>query len=420
MEATTSPIKIVFLFCYFGKFPWYFSYFLKSCSCNPTVDFIIITDNEYDQSLPANIRWVKMTLQDLRELADEKMGFKTALNNPYKLCDFKPAFGLLFGELIAGYDFWGQGDIDIIFGDIRSVITDNILQEYDVISGRPEYLTGFFSLFRNTEKMNNLFRNSKDYKKVYQDPENYCFDECNWNYSQLWRGKSIFDIESEIESMTYVLKKLDRDGEIRAYFKMIATEGITGKLQWNKRELTYNKNDARLLYHFITFKRLEFLHIPRWKNLPDTIFINSFYISRFRPTSIPGRLMSAVLYSGRFFYRQYLKANQFVKWLQKIRTASRQPGHFVVHDITGTYKREDWTIQIRMGDGHLLADWQGIAPIPLLHITGHKFISGRFKIEDIFNIDVEFRYDAKRSKYALHIIPFQATALVLYQCTTPV
>ncbi|WP_370580690.1 DUF6625 family protein [Mucilaginibacter sp. FT3.2] len=32
--------SIAIVICYFGKFPWWFSYFLRSFNYNPTVDFL--------------------------------------------------------------------------------------------------------------------------------------------------------------------------------------------------------------------------------------------------------------------------------------------------------------------------------------------------------------------------------------------
>jgi len=37
--------RIVFMIIYLGEFPLYFPYFLNSCRYNPTIDFLIFTDN---------------------------------------------------------------------------------------------------------------------------------------------------------------------------------------------------------------------------------------------------------------------------------------------------------------------------------------------------------------------------------------
>ncbi len=37
--------SIGMLTCWYGPYPWYFPYFIHSCGFNPTIDFILITDN---------------------------------------------------------------------------------------------------------------------------------------------------------------------------------------------------------------------------------------------------------------------------------------------------------------------------------------------------------------------------------------
>jgi hypothetical protein len=75
-------------------------------------------------------------------LACEKLGFGVNIKHSYKLCDFKPAYGFIFFELIENYDFWGYCDIDIIFGSIRDFITKEILESHDLISTRPDWIPG--------------------------------------------------------------------------------------------------------------------------------------------------------------------------------------------------------------------------------------------------------------------------------------
>lgn len=133
--------KVALLICYFGKFPWYSHYFLHSCKYNPDIDFYLISDNVPFSTLPSNVFFIRRTIKDIEKIALKKLGFKININNSYKLCDFKPTYGFLFSELIKAYDFWGCGDIDVIFGDIRKFITNELLNNYDTICVRPEIYT---------------------------------------------------------------------------------------------------------------------------------------------------------------------------------------------------------------------------------------------------------------------------------------
>ena len=174
MPKLTSIASIT---CWYGKFPWCFPYFLHSCSFNPTVDFYIITDNKNKiDNKPENVKIIYKTLDELKASASEKLGFSVNIDYPYKLCDFKPAYGFLFPELIEGYDFWGITDLDIVYGSIRNFMTEEILNNNDVISSRHDYITGSFCLFRNNNYVNQLFMKSKDYKKVFSNSIHYCFD----------------------------------------------------------------------------------------------------------------------------------------------------------------------------------------------------------------------------------------------------
>lgn len=99
--------------------------------------------------------------------------FEVSLPQPYKLCDFKPAYGEVFRDLLKEYDFWGHCDDDLIFGDIRRFVSDDILNRYDRILGH-----GHFSLFRNTEKVAQMYKKAKpSYREVFSRPESFCFDE---------------------------------------------------------------------------------------------------------------------------------------------------------------------------------------------------------------------------------------------------
>lgn len=160
---------------YFGKFPNYFKFWLRSCEYNTVFDWIIITDNNLI-SKSQNIIVHHYTWEAMQKLAQSKFDFDIALNRPYKLCDFKPAYGYIFQEVIGGYDFWGYCDADIIWGDLKAFITDDILDNYDRI-----FRNGHFCLYRNNDEMNKLFMQNKglkyDYKYVFTHPESFAFDE---------------------------------------------------------------------------------------------------------------------------------------------------------------------------------------------------------------------------------------------------
>jgi hypothetical protein len=263
--------SIALLSCYYGTFPWYFIYFLHSCKYNPGIDFIIVTDNNAPVNLPSNVKFVYKTLDNISETATQKLGFTASIDNGYKLCDYKPAYGFLFPDLIAGYDFWGHGDIDVVYGDIRNFMSEEILSSYDIISSRHDYITGTFCLFRNNEQMNTLFMQSKDYKHVFGSAEHFCFDECSFLWKELEGGASVFDYPDHIESMTHVVKKAESEGKLKAFFDFIIVEGIPGEIKWDKGKIIYKEVYEAMLYHLVNFKK-ECKRPKILDPIPDTFY----------------------------------------------------------------------------------------------------------------------------------------------------
>jgi len=267
-----STIAIVT--CYYGPLPWYFPYFLHSCKYNPSVDFFIITDNnESVYDIPSNVKFIVMSLSEIETLATERLGFPISIPYAYKLCDFKPAYGYIFSDFLQKYKFWGHGDIDVVYGNIRTFITEALLDEYDVISVRHDYITGTCALFRNTEKINALFKVSKDIQKVFSEERHFCFDECNFLWAELEAGMAIEELECEIESMTHVVKNMCEKGEIKAHFDFIIIEGAPGKIKWENGRIFYKNQFEAMLYHLIRFKTICDKK-PTFKCIPSTFYFS--------------------------------------------------------------------------------------------------------------------------------------------------
>jgi hypothetical protein len=249
--------KIVMLICYIGELPWYFEYFLLSCKYNNSVDFVIISNNTYILDyVPKNVKLIYLSLIEINQLATKELGFETSILTGYKLCDFKPAYGLIFKEYTKKYDFWGHGDLDVIFGNIRHFITNSILNNYDIISVRHDFLSGQFLLFRNNSTINSIFKKSKDYIKVLQSDRHFCFDETNFQWNLFTNGIHYSKIDSEIESMTHVVLKEMENGNLNVYFDFIILEGIPGNIKWKNGEIYYKNTYEAMMYHLVLFKKV--------------------------------------------------------------------------------------------------------------------------------------------------------------------
>ena len=55
-------------------------------------------------------------LQDFNDRCDARLGFYSSVRwNSGKLWDYRPTLGLLYDDLIRGFDFWGHTDLDCVF-----------------------------------------------------------------------------------------------------------------------------------------------------------------------------------------------------------------------------------------------------------------------------------------------------------------
>lgn len=169
--------KACFITPYFGRFPNYFPLWLHSAGKQVDYDFYFLTDITYEGTLPENVKFVQMTFENIVQRVREVLGIEPALKDAYKLCDFKPAYGLLFPEIIEPYPFWGFIDIDIMLGNMSHFLTDELFSEYDKIG-----VQGHMTLIRNCDTANRLFMMDTggkfvDYKTVFQDGYTFHFDE---------------------------------------------------------------------------------------------------------------------------------------------------------------------------------------------------------------------------------------------------
>ena len=138
--------KIALVIPYFGKFNNYYHLWMESAKCNKTVDFHIYTDQQVEAS--GNIKVHQTSLSEISNLTVRKLSKILEDNNfcnikvcgvksPYKLCDYKPIYGLIFDEDLQDYDFWGHCDVDLIFGDIRKFI--NLYKKRGIYASRFKY-----------------------------------------------------------------------------------------------------------------------------------------------------------------------------------------------------------------------------------------------------------------------------------------
>ena len=85
--------KIAVVSVYYGTLPPYYRLWLRSCEYNSTIDFYLVTDIELDK-LPKNVHKINLSFTEFHALAEKKLGRKVCLDAPYKICDYRPMFGV--------------------------------------------------------------------------------------------------------------------------------------------------------------------------------------------------------------------------------------------------------------------------------------------------------------------------------------
>ena len=200
-------MRIAIINCYFGKLPNYFDYWEQSAINNPTIDFILFSDCDIDTKGSTNLIVYKMSFEQLKSKINKKLSIETCFSSPYKLTDFKPAFGVIFEDELKSYDYWGYCDIDLVFGNLSFFLQQPIKDDYLKI-----YNLGHLTLYKNCESMNNLFKSPGSpfsYLEVFSNPEFYSFDEhvgmmkiCKENNINTYSKEDMADVSCRLSKLT--------------------------------------------------------------------------------------------------------------------------------------------------------------------------------------------------------------------------
>jgi len=167
------------VFC-IGPPPEWFSLFLATCASNPTISWQIYGDQLNGFSAAPNVSLRAMTIHDLvfrlRDRLNINLPDNASESLSYKIVDFRPAIGVLFEQEIADFDFFGYGDIDVLYGDIRAFYTDAVLK-HQVVSNHDRCVSGHLSLLRNEPAIRTAFKRAHHWRDAFSTTRNLRFDE---------------------------------------------------------------------------------------------------------------------------------------------------------------------------------------------------------------------------------------------------
>lgn len=253
-----------------------------TCARQRHIDFIYFTDCEkiVEMAMPySNIICHRISFSDYCDMVSERLNIDFHPKHAYKLCDLRPFYGYIHQDILDGYEFWGYGDNDLVYGEMAMLLDDNMLKSYDVITTMSERIAGHFAIFRYNEKYRLLPFKCAKWNEHLTAEEHVGFDESDWVRLVLPEKRVLTAIYKLLfknllsygkwVSMTYRLYSnrwnrkfaqemfttpIPKEGEVWKYNnatgRMIAPDG---------RELPY--------LHFLFFKKTKYLDTDKyWKD----------------------------------------------------------------------------------------------------------------------------------------------------------
>lgn len=268
--------KVTLILPYFGsKFPNFFQILLDSMYRNNEIKFLIFTniDTSNVDKRRKNVKFVSTTLESVRSRISKILGYSVELSSAYKLCDYKPFYGLIFEKYLNDSEWWGYFDSDIIFGDLNNFIKSPIFDKYDRI-----FTHGHLTFYRNVRKVNQLcikeFKNSsfENYKKVTTSKLIYGFDE----WGDTFHGKGLSAIIDETNYISqYDNISLFADIYVEN-FKFITTSHIhLNYLVYKNGEVTgVDKKQQSRKFLYVHLQKRKIINHVKDLNAPIYIFPN--------------------------------------------------------------------------------------------------------------------------------------------------
>ena len=268
--------KIAIYSFFFGAWPDWIEVYFESLKNNPTIDFYILTDCDTTLVEADNIIFKKIVFEEYLAECGEKLGLNLSAETPVKLCDLRPALGFIHQDLFADYQFYGWTDLDLLFGDIRSFYTDELLDKYDVLSTHEPRIAGHLSLFKNNDRNRTMFHNIYRWEEKFQNPKFVGVDETCFTNAYTMTIPDKFNEKFNTNFDNGFFRFLKKQRKKKMYMKeqyttpFLPVPWIDGSLNSDQPDEWYYKNghvtnnrdgDRKFIYiHFMNFKSSYWRH----------------------------------------------------------------------------------------------------------------------------------------------------------------
>lgn len=129
-----------------------------------------------------NVEIVPMTIAGFDALVQERCGVdpRNYLKGGFPsklLSEFYPAYGQILFDYIRDFDFWGITNWDCVYGRLDHFVPDTLLETADIVSDDVNAINGIFTLMRNNDFVNHLFREVPNWQEQFRSHEPQAFDE---------------------------------------------------------------------------------------------------------------------------------------------------------------------------------------------------------------------------------------------------
>ena len=278
-----SRKKICIICPYFGSFPDYIDFTFKSMNNNCFIQWIIFTDNNCEKYNYNNIKFIHHSFQGMKKKIKSKIG--TEISLVYKLCDYKPLYGLLFEEYLEKYDFWGYCDLDVIFGDLKLCFSDYMLETYDKI-----FEMGHLSIYKNNKEINKALYTINDYgfsyKAILNSDYIYVTDESFTNHIginellerkgyRVYRDHDLFmDTKKQYRNIHYLKGRYNQ-----YYYFLYQNKKLYMKNYYTDicMEYAYVHFQKRSFSQIVTNNTDEFIIVPKGFYDKDNLDLHKYY-----------------------------------------------------------------------------------------------------------------------------------------------
>jgi len=144
------------------------------------IEVLLLCETPPPFSLPENVRCRPITREELLHRLNSVTDLDIRSISGHKLCDFRPFFGLAFADQVSEFEFWGFCDMDLMFGDLSSVLTARELEATDIFTAHDSQLAGHFSFFRNTGAINEAAFRIDNWRVKCSQPDTCLLEELDF------------------------------------------------------------------------------------------------------------------------------------------------------------------------------------------------------------------------------------------------